>query len=121
MVKVLNESKREVEVASHKVMILRYAENVVLIAGAHALQELMPRVKRGSEASGLYLNTKKTKDIKIYKGTDQTDNTHININNFHIRPDVIPYQYMTLYDPNSISAPSILFLSFYLFSIYPQV
>ena len=55
-----------ITVGGHKITKLRYADDVVLIAGSiEELQELVERVKLESEKVGLFLNTKKTKVMKV--------------------------------------------------------
>ena len=54
-----------ISVGGHKITNLRYADDVILIAGSlEELQDLVNRVKLESEKVGLFLNTKKTKVMK---------------------------------------------------------
>ena len=55
-----------ITVGGHKITKLRYADDVVLIAGSiEELQDLVERVKLESEKVGLFLNTQKTKVMKV--------------------------------------------------------
>ena len=57
-----------ITVGGHKITNLRYADDVVLIAGSlEELQDLVNRVKLESEKVGLFLNTKKTKVMKVQR------------------------------------------------------
>ena len=86
MRKALHDSEGEVMVAGHKVTNLRYADDVVLIAASMTeLQELVDRVKTESERSGLFLNVKKTKVMKIRKNPDIDDND----SNFTVNNDAV--------------------------------
>ena len=62
-----------ITVGGHKITNLRYADDVVLIAGSlEELQDFVNRVKLESEKFGLFLNTKKTKVMKVQR--NPTDN-----------------------------------------------
>ena len=55
-----------ITVGGHKITNLGYADDVVLIAGSlEELQDLVDRVRLESEKVGLFLNTKKTKVMKV--------------------------------------------------------
>ena len=55
-----------ITVESHKITNLRYADDVVLIAGSlEELQDLVDRVRLESEKVGLFLNTRKQKLRKL--------------------------------------------------------
>ena len=57
-----------ISIGGHKIANLRYADDVVLIAGSlKELQDLVNRVKLESEKVGLFLNTKKTKVMKVQR------------------------------------------------------
>ena len=61
---------------------LRYADDIVLIAGSmEELQCLVDRVRTESEKAGLFLNAKKTKVMKIQRHAERDDDSHIMINN----------------------------------------
>ena len=55
-----------ITVGGHKITNLRYADDVVLLAGSlEELQDLVNRVKLESEKVGLFPNTRKTKVMKV--------------------------------------------------------
>ena len=57
-----------ISVGGQKITNLRYADDVVPIAGRlEELQDLVNRVKLESEKVGLFLNTKKTKVMKVQR------------------------------------------------------
>ena len=57
-----------ISVGGHKITNLRYADDVVLLAGSlKELQDLVNRVKLEIEKVGLFLNTKKTKVMKVQR------------------------------------------------------
>ena len=59
-----------ITVGGHKITNLRYADDVVLIAGSlKELQDLVDRVRLESEKVGLFLNTKKTKVMKVQQNS----------------------------------------------------
>uniref|UniRef100_H2YWZ5 Reverse transcriptase domain-containing protein n=1 Tax=Ciona savignyi TaxID=51511 RepID=H2YWZ5_CIOSA len=71
-----------VKVSGHIITNLRYADDVALTAGSmEELQELVDRVRIESEKSGLFLNAKKTKVMKIIRTPDVNDETTVKINN----------------------------------------
>ena len=54
----------------HKITNLRYADDVVLIAGSiEELQDLVDRVRLESKKVGLFLNTKKAKVMKVQQNS----------------------------------------------------
>ncbi|XP_063613390.1 uncharacterized protein LOC134786664 [Penaeus indicus] len=69
----LEDYEGSIKIEGHSITNLRYADDVVLIAGSiDELQNLVDRVKTESEKTGLLLNAKKTKVMKIQKTpTDQ--------------------------------------------------
>ena len=76
----------------HKVTNLRYADDVVLIAGSlEELQDLVSRVKLENEKVGLVLNTKKTKVMKVQRNPtdsgividEETAEVQISCSNIH--------------------------------------
>ena len=76
------EFEGSVKVSGHSITSLRYADDVALIAGStEELQDLVDRVRHESEKSGLFLNPKKTKVMKIRKKPNDNDETIIKINN----------------------------------------
>ena len=80
--KMLHCFKGSVSVGKIQITNLRYADDVVLIASSmKKLQELVDRVRSESEKSGLLLNPKKTKVMKIQRTAIEVDNTNIKINN----------------------------------------
>ena len=73
----LKNFKGSITVGGHKISNLRYADDVVLIAGSlDELQDLVDRVKleSGSEKVGLFLNTKKIKVIKFQRNPTDCGN-----------------------------------------------
>jgi len=71
-----------VKVSGHSITSLRYADDVALIGGSmEELQDLVDRVRHESEKSGLFLNPKETKVVRIRKKPDDNDETIIKINN----------------------------------------
>ena len=68
MRKALENHEGSIKVGGHNITNLRYADDVVLIAGSmDELQNLVNRVKTESEKAGLLLNAKKTKVMKIQR------------------------------------------------------
>ena len=62
MRKALEHHEGSIKVGGHNITNLRYADDVVLIAGSmDELHTLVTRVKTESEKAGLLLNAKKTK------------------------------------------------------------
>ena len=77
----LDNFEGDVTIGGHRVTNLRYADDVVLIAGTmEELQKLVNRVKKESEKVGLLLNVKKTKVMKVQRHTEENDSS-ILVNN----------------------------------------
>ena len=68
MKNALKKFEGSIRIRSHKIALLRYVDDVVLIAGSlEELQDFVNRVKRESEKVGLFLNTKKKKVTKVQR------------------------------------------------------
>ena len=79
MREALDNFEGTIRIGGHRVTNLRYADDVVLIAGTmHELQELVNRVVMESEAVGLFLNVSKTKLMKIKTDQPSLENLVIN-------------------------------------------
>ncbi|XP_042872007.1 uncharacterized protein LOC122253201 [Penaeus japonicus] len=86
MRKALSGFEGSITVHGQQITNLRYADDVVLIAGSmDELQDPKDRVRLESEKSGLMLNAKKTKVMKIRRKTTDHDNGNIKINNEYIQ------------------------------------
>ena len=82
MRKALSGFEGTVTVNGHTVINLRYTDDVNLVAGSiEELQDLVDRVRPESEKSGLLLNAKKTKVMKIRRNITNENDTNIKINN----------------------------------------
>ena len=82
MRKALENFEGSITVGGCKITNLRYADDIVLIAGSmEELQCLVDRVRTESEKAGLFLNAKKTKVMKIQRHAERDDASHIMISN----------------------------------------
>ena len=64
-----------------KYLILRYADDIVLIArNMNELQQLLDKVREASEKAGLFLNAKNTKTKTIQRQRAMNDDEHVTIN-----------------------------------------
>ena len=74
-----------IKVGGRIVTNLRYADDIVLIAGSMTeLEDLMTRVKLASEQAGLMLNTQKTKVMKM-----AGDQENIEMSDFTMNGEII--------------------------------
>ena len=81
MREALKDFVSSVKVGGKKITNLRFAEDVVLIAGSmNELQDLVNKVNVASNWIGLTLNASKTK-VKISRNETESDNQHIMLNN----------------------------------------
>ena len=70
-----------VDVGGHQISNLRYADDIVLMASnMNELQQLLDKVREASEKTGLFLNTKKAKTVKIQRQRATNDDEHITVN-----------------------------------------
>ena len=82
MRKALENFEGSTTVGGCKITNLRYADDIVLIAGSmEKLQFLVGRGRTESEKARLFLNAKKTKVMEIQRHAERDDDSHIMINN----------------------------------------
>ena len=70
-----------VKIGGRSITNLRYADDIVLVGGSiEELQNIVNRVHEASSQAGLYLNTSKTKVMKIIRVPLQNEQSNISVN-----------------------------------------
>ena len=69
------------KISGRSISNLRYADDIVLVGGSiEELQNIVNRVHEASSQAGLYLNTSKTKVMKIIRVPVQNEQSNISVN-----------------------------------------